>query len=167
MLEFLSLNWPIVVCLLCGTGLLVLEMFMPGIGLPGISGLLLELVAVGITWNNYGPLTAVGMLIVILAVVGIGISISIKSASSGRLSKSSLVLNDTVGTENGVTAAYGDLSTLVGREGVTATTLRPAGVAEFDGVRLDVVSDGAFVQQGVKVRIDKIDGARIIIKVLS
>ena len=39
-----------------------------------------------------------------------------------------------------------DYSHLVGKVGSTLTALRPAGVAEFDGERFDVVSEGAFIK---------------------
>ena len=36
MLEFIAANLPILICFLIGIGLMVLEAFMPGFGLPGI-----------------------------------------------------------------------------------------------------------------------------------
>ena len=44
MWELLLANLPIVACFLLGLGLLIVEVFMPGFGLPGISGFILEVV---------------------------------------------------------------------------------------------------------------------------
>ena len=52
----------------------------------------------------------------------------------------------------------------LGKEGVVLSTLRPAGIAEFDGVRLNVVSDGEYIRKNAQVRIDKVEGARIVVK---
>ena len=43
-LEFLITNLPLILCMVIGVALLVVEVFMPGFGLPGISGLVLILV---------------------------------------------------------------------------------------------------------------------------
>ena len=56
------------------------------------------------------------------------------------------------------------LTELGGKEGVTLTALRPAGAAEIEGRRLDVVTDGVFVEAGRPVRVISVEGARIVRK---
>lgn len=53
---------------------------------------------------------------------------------------------------------------LVGRRGVAATDLRPAGIMELDGERLDVVTEGAFVRRGTPVRVIEVGGNRIVVE---
>jgi len=50
-----------------------------------------------------------------------------------------------------------------GAIGVTATALRPAGVAELDGRRVDVVSEGGFIEPGVRVRVIRVDGPAVVV----
>jgi len=50
-----------------------------------------------------------------------------------------------------------------GAIGVTATALRPAGVAELDGRRVDVVSEGGFIEPGVQVRVIRVDGPAVVV----
>ena len=57
-----------------------------------------------------------------------------------------------------------DLSYFVGRVGQTHTALRPAGIAEFDGVKLNVVSDGDFVNTQRYVRVERVEGSRILVR---
>ena len=52
----------------------------------------------------------------------------------------------------------------MGREGVSLTPLRPSGNGDFDGEKLDVVSDGAFIPQGARIRIVRVEGLRILVK---
>ena len=52
----------------------------------------------------------------------------------------------------------------VGDWGVAATLLRPGGKAQFGDQMLDVVSDGAFLQPGVQVRIVDLHGTRIVVE---
>ena len=52
-------------------------------------------------------------------------------------------------------------------EGRAITALRPAGVAELNGQRVDVVSDGDFVEAGDRVRVVKADGTRVVVVKVS
>ena len=166
MLDFILANLPIIMCFLVGVGLLIVEVFLPGFGLPGIAGIILQFVTIWLTWASYGPVAALGTTIVILAVVAIAISISLKSAARGRLSRSSIVNNHQESLKEGYNAT-GDMEVFLGKEGITSTVLRPAGIAEFDGVRLNVVSDGEFVGANTTVRIERVDGPRILVRPIS
>ena len=42
--QFILANLPAILCLLAGFTLVVVEMFIPGFGLPGISGIILLVV---------------------------------------------------------------------------------------------------------------------------
>lgn len=150
---------PIIICVLAGVILLIVEAFMPGFGVPGISGIILLLAGVAMTWYEYGAMVGLGTTVAVLALVGVAISVSLKSASSGRLAKSDLILNDTETppSENA------DMQLLVGKEGVVKNTLRPVGTAEFDCGKLHVTSDGEYVSEGQKVRIVRVEGTQIFV----
>lgn len=150
---------PIIICVLAGVILLIVEAFMPGFGVPGISGIILLLAGVAMTWYEYGAMVGLGTTVAVLALVGVAISVSLKSASSGRLSKSDLILNDTETppSENA------DMQLLVGKEGVVKNTLRPVGTAKFDCGKLHVTSDGEYVSEGQKVRIVRVEGTQIFV----
>lgn len=166
MLEFIAANLPILVCLIVGLGLIVLEAFMPGFGLSGIAGVVLHVIAVALTWINHGPVAALGMTIILLSIIAIAISVSLRSAANGKLSKSKLVLNETESNEAGYRSAE-DMQVFLNKEGITTTVLRPAGMAEFDDVKLNVVSDGEFIQSGTKVRIVRVEGGRIVVRTVE
>ena len=163
MIDFLSANLPIVICSIVGIALLVAEAFMPGCGVAGISGIVLVTVGIVLTYLAHGGLAALGLAIVVLAVIGISISMSLRSATKGRLSKSPLILNDSETTAAGFIATA-DMDIFLGREGITTTILRPTGMAEFDGVKLNVVSDGEYIPKGIHVKVDRVDGSRVIVR---
>jgi membrane-bound ClpP family serine protease len=166
MIEFFTANLPIVICFLVGVGLLVAEVFMPGFGIAGISGIVLELISVVLTYLKYGGLAALGLTVVILAVIGITISISLRSVTKGRLSKSPLILKERETTAEGYIATA-DMDVFTGKEGEATTTLRPAGMAEVDGIRLNVVSEGGFIPKGVRVRVIRVDGSRVVVRAIE
>jgi membrane-bound serine protease (ClpP class) len=52
---------------------------------------------------------------------------------------------------------------VLGRTGRAATTLRPSGVMESGSDRLDVVTDGEFLEAGTPLRVVQVDGNRIVV----
>lgn len=161
-MEYLSqailTELPAIICLVVGFVLLVVEMYIPGFGVCGITGTVL--LVVGVALYAKSPLEALVLTLILVALLCIALSISIHSISKGRLAKSKLVLNDvSVQSELGEQ----DLKYFVGREGVVKTVLRPAGMGEFDGVRVNIVSDGEFIKEGARVRIDRVEGNRIVV----
>lgn len=163
MLEIILHNLPILICFLFGLGLLIVEVFMPGFGLPGISGIILEVVSIVLTYVHHGSLAALCITLVILAVVAIAISLALRSVNKGKLSKSPVVLSETESVESGYVATR-DMDVFLGREGVTSTVLRPSGMAEFDGVKLNVVADGEYIAKDVAVRVDHVEGSRVVVR---
>ena len=157
--SLLLSNIPVLIMMLVGVGLLVFEMYVPGFGVPGISGIALLVLG----FVLLGPTPAQGLVLfaILAAILCVALSICLYSASKGRLSKSKLVLNDVAVPAD--TAENNDLNYFVGREGVTQTALRPAGIGEFDGVKLNVVSDGEFIAVGKPIRVQSVEGNRIVV----
>ena len=96
-----------ILCYLIGTGLIIMEAFMPGFGIAGISGIILEIVAIVLTSTHFGMLWGLIATFAVLLFIGIAVFISYRSAMKGRLSKSPLVLK---GEESGVHVFYAALS---------------------------------------------------------
>lgn len=108
-------------------------------------------------------MTAGITILLILIPLIIAAIIIFRSFSKGALSRSPLVLKDQIqGDSTGL--GVEDMQKLVGREGVSLTPLRPSGNGDFDGEKLDVVSDGAFIPQGARIRIVRVEGLRILVK---
>lgn len=158
--SLLAANVPLLVMMLVGVGLLVFEMYVPGFGVPGISGI--ALLVAGFLLLK--PTLEQGLVLfaVLAAILCIALSICLYSASKGRLSKSKLVLNDVAVSADA--AENNDLNYFLGREGVTHTALRPAGIGEFDGVKLNVVSEGEFIAQGMPIQVLSVSGNRIVVR---
>ena len=158
-IDFILTNLPLILCLLVGVGLLVLEVFIPGFGICGISGLVLLAVGILMTWLHYGVAAGLGVTLIALALAGICISVSVRSASHGKVAKSALILNEVIAPEENE-----EIEALLHREGITMTVLNPAGIAEFDGVRLNVVSEARYMEKGTKVQVIHVEGNRIVVR---
>ena len=149
-----------VFCFVFGFILMVIEIFHPGFGIFGIFGGVLLIVGVVLTASSL--LQALVMLIVILAVLGFMLAIAIQSASKGRLSKI-LVLHAEQKKEHGYVGTE-ELNYFLDAEGEAITVLRPAGTVNFNGVKLDVVTEGEFISQGERVKVIKVQGRRIVVR---
>ncbi|MFP4057649.1 MAG: NfeD family protein [Candidatus Brocadiia bacterium] len=55
---------------------------------------------------------------------------------------------------------------LVGKEGVAQSDLRPAGVAVVGGQRVDVVSEGGMVEAGARVKVVAVEGNRVVVRLV-
>lgn len=162
MLEFLLTNLPIVICVVVGAALIVVEMFVPGFGVPGVSGIVAVLIGAVLLYMKAGPLAALEYLFVAIALIGVALFIAMRSASHGRLSKSPIILKKEEDLEEGQ-PAESDLTAFIGRKGVAETVLRPSGIGNFDGVRLNVVSNGTYLEKGAAVRVERVEGSRIVV----
>jgi membrane-bound ClpP family serine protease len=160
-LDFIFRIQPwMVVCFVLGLILLIFEMFHPGFGAPGITGLILLIVGVVVSAQTW--MERLILIVIILAILGIALTFVLRSASKGYLSRK-LVLSHSSKKESGYSGTE-DLEYFLGKEGLAVTVLRPAGTANFDGVKLDVVTEGEFVPKDAKIKVIKVEGRRIVVR---
>lgn len=159
----MNIGWIPAICFLVGLALVIFEMFNPGFGIPGVTGLFLLVLSIIISARSL--VDALIMVLVIIIILGIAFIFVLRSATKGRLSKK-LVLKNSMDKESGYVGVE-DLSDFVGKEGITISILRPSGTADFDGVKLDVVSESTFVPKGRRVKVVQVNGPRIVVREIS
>ena len=150
--------WSLVL-LLAALGFLAAEVFHPGFGAPGVLGiacLVLDILISAKTLAQGLLMTAIAALIV-LAVFLIGAAL----ISRGKLLPKRLVLREENGSEEGFVSS--ESGAAAGQIGRALTVLRPAGIAEFGGRRLDVVTRGEFIPAGTPLRVESAEGGRIVV----
>jgi len=154
---------PTLICLIVGFVLLVIEMFLPGIGLAGVSGViaLIAVVVMQLGWGN--PRVALYVIAIALLIIILGLIWIIRSFQKGRLSKSFLVLHEQ-SDGSSVPEVVTARQQFVGKSGVTLSTLRPSGIADIEGQRVDVMATGAFIEKGTHVRVVKAEGMHILVQ---
>src|SRR5690625_2751829 len=74
-----------------------------------------------------------------------------------------LILTDRTSTELGSVSSV-SRSDLAGLVGITVTQLRPAGTAEVNPERIDVVSEGNFIELGKEVEVIQVEGMRVVVR---
>lgn len=153
-------GWEVVLLFVLGLILLAVEAFMPGFGVFGLGGILALVLSIYFTVG--GSYEAVRTLTLsLIATVVLTVGFIVLAARRGWLRRFSLPA--TLATAAGFvgTAPRSDLA---GRRGMTVTPLRPSGVAEIDGERLDVVSEGRFIATGSVVTVVRVEGRRIVVR---
>ena len=75
-----------------------------------------------------------------------------------------LVLDTELGASGGYASAPESDLRWIGKRGIAASPLRPAGIAELDGERVDVVSDGQYIERGTPIEVVRVDGNRIVVR---
>lgn len=148
------------ICFILGFILVAIEMIYPGFGVSGISGVIFLFLGIILTATTL--MEAFVITILVLAILAIISIVVFHSASKGRLSKK-LILHDTEDTNLGYVGVK-NLDSYIGKEGLTLSKLRPSGVAEFEGIRLDVISENSFIPANTKVRIIKVEGVKITVR---
>ncbi|MHB1153735.1 MAG: NfeD family protein [Eubacteriales bacterium] len=143
-----------------GIILLFAEMFSPGLGVAAAVGTVS--VIAGIVMTARTPLEAFVMSVILLLLITLVLIVILRSAKKGKLSKS-LILRSAMKKEEGYSSAS-DNTALIGKEGVALSQLRPSGIGEFDGQRLDVVSEGTYIEPGTRITVVHTEGRRIVVK---
>lgn len=143
-----------------GIILLFLEIFVPG-GILGGLGVILLSIAIFIVVDSV--LQAILYIGGMLLVLGLLILLSFRFSRTRKFwEKFSLSTRQT--KEAGYVAPEPSYEHYLGKKGVALSQLRPAGVADVDGERLDVVTEGGFIRQGSKIRVIEVEGTRIVVR---
>jgi membrane-bound serine protease (ClpP class) len=74
------------------------------------------------------------------------------------------VLNENMTADLGYATAPETDRSWLGRTGTAVSPLRPAGIADIAGTRLDVVSDGGFIEALAVIEVTRVDGNRIVVR---
>ena len=148
------LPWIILLCIV-GLALVFAEMLIPGFGVFGILGSVCLLGTAFLVAKVYG-ITAF-LIRVVLLVIAFALMI-VLAKKSGFYNK--VVLRDKQEAQD---FDESTLQGLLGAEGVTQTTLRPFGVADFQGKMVDVCSNGDFIDRGKRVRVTQIQGKTVTV----
>ena len=149
-----------ILCYVFGTGLIILEAFMPGFGIAGIGGIVLEIAAIALTNTYFGLTWSLIATFAVILLIGIAVFTAYRSAMKGRLSKSPLVLKE---TEESVSPVP-DAQKWLEKEGTAVTALRPAGFVEIGGVRLNASASGEFLEKGTPVIVTGAEGSHLVVR---
>jgi membrane-bound serine protease (ClpP class) len=145
----------IVTLLVLGAVLMFLETLLPGL-VAGIIGFICLIIAI---FMAYGEDFATGntVLGIVIGGLAVGTWAWLKFFPESRMARKFIAQQ-----------AVGDLGVekpeLLNGTGTALTQLRPSGVAQINGQRVDVVTEGGLIERGTAVKVVAIEGARIVVR---
>ena len=150
--------WPVIVFFI-GIILIIVEFFIPGFGLPGISGIIAIFTGIIFAASDLvRGMINLGIALGLVVVLAPILFLFLKRFGTLR----GFVLSETI-----VGKPENDMDDvdkrLVGKHGIALTTLRPSGIVEIDGKRLDAVSQGEFIFPGTHVKVVEDKGLSIVV----
>ncbi|MCA9458264.1 MAG: hypothetical protein KC587_16480, partial [Nitrospira sp.] len=157
--------------LLVGLGLILvgLEIFViPGFGIAGILGIMalmgglgLSLIGTGATWDFM--LSALGQVALSILVAIIAALIVLRYFPRLPFGRR-LILETNLQAQEGYESSPPEDHRWLGKQGIAVSDLHPSGIARFDRERVDVVSDGTFIDAGQPLEVVRIDGNRVVVR---
>jgi len=159
-----------IVLFIVGVGLILVEAFViPGFGVAGILGILFMFAGLFMALAGSWPfVTAADIYRAIYTLAGsVALTILGAVALSMWLPKTktfgTFVLSEEQKRDLGY-SSHAKHDDLVGKEGIALTTLRPSGTALIDDERVDVVSEGGYIEAKQRIKIVRVEGIRIIVR---
>ncbi len=104
-------------------------------------------------------LVGTGVGLVILAAVGIGVLKHLPGSSQFE----GVLLKDEQSSVDGYVSAP-PRADLIGKEGLALSDLRPIGTAEFADERVDVSTDGEYINKGTPVKVVRFDNMKVVVR---
>ena len=163
--------WEIILFFL-GVALLVTEIFfLPGFGIPGLIGITLLLVSlfasmvgnVGLSFPGIEYMSTAIWTMAITMILGILMMFSLAKYLPNNRMFRKLVLVDSTSKEAGYISSD-NKDRLLGLRGVAVTSLRPSGIALIDNERVDVVSQGDYIENGAPIEVVNTTSSRVMVK---
>ncbi|HBS60245.1 MAG TPA: hypothetical protein DEA44_13370 [Firmicutes bacterium] len=155
------LGWEIPGLFLLGVLLIAIELAIPGGALAGTTGVVAIFASLFLAMgaNAFAALS----LLVAIAAAGLVFAVFARYLPTSKL-WAKLVLTTAETTDKGYVPAE-DYQQYLGKTGTALTLLRPAGTAEIGGQRLDVVSEGIYIQPGTEIMVIKVEGNRVVVRI--
>lgn len=149
--------------IIVGFLLILIEIFLvPGFNIFGVFGFIM--VALGIIFAYTKLSLATANFIMVLSLIGalILVRVVVKSKSWRRI-----VLNDKQEKAEGFHASVENLARLIGKRGTTYTPLRPAGIALIEDQKVDVMTEGGFIERNRAIEVVLVEGNRVVVREIA
>lgn len=146
--------------IIIGFLLVLIEIFLvPGFNIFGVIGAILIVLGFIFAYAKLDVRIANFLMIASLLASAILVRFAIKSKTWHKI-----ILEDTQEKALGFHSSDENLKTLIGKTGFTYTKLRPAGVAIIDDQKVDVVTEGGFIESDRPIEVIQVEGNRVVVR---
>jgi len=161
-------GWEELLLTMGGVVLMLVEAFvLPGFGLAGILGIVALIGGLGLALVGAGA--TAGAIVTALGQVAASILIALAGGLLllrflPRLPFGRRLILGTRLERDTDEPARATPHRLLGRRGTSLSPLRPAGIAAIDDARVDVVSEGGYIDADVAIVVTAVEGHRIVVR---
>ena len=161
---FTQMNWIPALFLILGVVLSLIEIFVPGFGFFGITGMVSLVIGVVVRICQGLNLTqSIGLILIVIGFFVLCSVFMVFSVQYGFLGRTGLFeRRSTISKDYNV--ATKQLRKLVGKSGKTVTKLSLAGKAKINGVIYDVVSINSYIEEGSNIKVVEIKDNTIMVR---
>jgi len=149
--------------IIIGFILVLIEIFLvPGFNIFGIFGIIMVVLGIVFAYTKLSLATANFMMVISLIMALILVRFVVKSKTWHRI-----ILDDKQEKLRGFHASTEDLAKLIGKRGTAFTPLRPAGIAFIEEQKVDVMTEGDFIEKDRKIEVIMVEGNRVVVRELA
>ena len=173
-IDGLAENWEIMIFII-GLILIGLEIFVvPGFGITGISGIILTILGLtlslignvkfdfsGVGFNEIFEALLIVIISILTAFIG-GIWLTQKLVTT-RSPLSRIALNTTQDISEGYIGVDSNLKNMIGKTGISATILRPAGKILIEEELYDAVAQTSYIEKGTSIKVVGISSGQLLV----
>lgn len=145
-----------------GILVVVAEIFIPSLGVLMAIALGLLLYSLYLAFTTISTFAGMVFLCMDLLAVPVLLILGMKI-----LAVSPLSLKSRLSSKNGVVSQAAIPEAYMNKQGRAATDLRPSGMALIEGKRLDVVTDGDYIEADTPVIVTRVTGNQIIVEKIA
>ncbi|MBN2129486.1 MAG: hypothetical protein JW741_08315 [Sedimentisphaerales bacterium] len=143
--------------------LIVAEVFIPSGGILSICALACVAGGVTIFFKHSAVAGWIGVVVAIVMVPTL-LAVAYKLLPKTRFGRQ-VVLTPPVRQRGDAIADTDELGKLLGRAGRVRTPLRPVGMCEFDGTRVECVAESGYVPKDKEIKVIRVEGTQVTVRV--
>ncbi len=147
------------ILLLAGIVLIALETVLPGL-IAGAAGLLCLATAVIFAYREFGPAGGHATLVGVATILVAGGAAWLRFFPQSRFGRRFV-------SHRSIEDIGAGQPELLHQTGTALSNLRPSGMAQIGGRRVDVVTEGSMVPAGSPVRVVAVEGIRVVVRVVE
>lgn len=145
--------------------LLVAEVFIPSFGLLSVCSIACLLGGLKIFFHH-SPAAGWAGVVVALMMIPSMLMAAYKVLPKTRFGKR-VILSPPVRERGDAIADTPQLQQMIGREGRVLTTMRPVGMCDFEGRKVECVAESGYLKKDNRVKVIRVEGTQVTVRVMD
>ena len=160
------MDWWIVFAILLyllSAALIVAEVFVPSGGIISIFAFASMVGGVSLFFRH-STLAGISGVIIGIVMIPIVLVVAYKIFPKTKFGKS-VTLNPSERTPGDAVPDAEDIRSLLGKTATVISPLRPVGMCDFDGKRVECVAESGYIETDKTVKVIKVDGTQLTVRI--